>query len=179
MRPEESFINQPIRSLQTMLRILAADEGRKISLVPDGIYGRQTAAEVSAFQRRHGLPVTGVTDLDTWEAIVRSHEPARIRQYPAQPLEVILNPGQVIRSGEFHPNIFLAQGMLTTLAGIYSSITQPGFSGYLDLPTVQALESFQALSALPMTGELDKITWKHLSHHYPLASNLLLSARNN
>ena len=172
MRPEESFIGQPVRSLQTMLRILAEHDPSHPSVIPDGIYGPQTAAAVSEFQRRHGLPVTGVTDQDTWEAIVAAHEPARISIDAAQPVEIILNPNQVIRRGERHPLLPLAQAMLFVLAEAYKSVSQPTMSGILDDPTADSLSSFQMLSSLPMTGNLDKRTWKHLALHYPLASNL-------
>ena len=67
--------------------------------------------------------------------------------------------------------------MLVILSKVYAGIMQPQISGILDLPTVQSLESFQEVSLLPVTGELDKITWKHLALHYPLASNLYISGR--
>ena len=35
MRPTESFIGQPIRSLQTMLRVLAEENPRYIRVIPD------------------------------------------------------------------------------------------------------------------------------------------------
>ena len=172
MRPNESFIGQPIRSLQTMLRVIAESAPRHPSVIPDGIYGPQTVAAVSAFQRLHGLPVTGVTDQNTWETIVAAHEPALIAVDAAQPIEVILNPNQVIRKGERHPVIFLAQGMLFVLADAYKSVGTPGNSGVLDEPTADSLASFQALSGLPMTGNLETRTGKHLAVQYPLASNL-------
>lgn len=172
MRPNESFIGQPIRSLQTMLRVIAENDPRHPSPIPDGIYGQQTMAAVSQFQRLHGLPVTGVTDQATWDAIVAAHEPALINIDAAQAVEVILNPGQVIRKGERHPVVGLAQAMLLALAEVYSSIGTPTRSGILDEPTSDSLSSFQMLSRLPMTGNLDKRTWKHLALHYPLASNI-------
>ena len=52
MRPNESFIAQPVRSLQTMLRVIAEQDGDLPSAVPDGIYGNDTVAAVTAFQRR-------------------------------------------------------------------------------------------------------------------------------
>ena len=58
MRPKESFVGQPIRSLQTMLRVLAEDDRTLPTVVPDGIYGPETITAISAFQRRMGLPVT-------------------------------------------------------------------------------------------------------------------------
>ena len=68
MRPKESFVAQPIRSLQTMLRVIAEDDPSHPTVIPDGIYGPETMAAVSHFQRRHGLGVSGITDQDTWEA---------------------------------------------------------------------------------------------------------------
>ena len=172
MRPPESFISQPIRSLQTMLRTIAEDDPAHKTLIPDGIYGPETVTAVSLFQRLHGLSPTGITDMATWDAIVALYEPALIRRDSAYPLEIILNPGQVIRRGERHPHLYLVQGMLMTLAEVYKSISRPSQSGILDDPTSDSLASFQMLSDLPMTGHLDKITWKHLALHYPLAANL-------
>ena len=172
MRPPESFIGQPIRSLQTMLRVIAEDDPSHMTLVPDGIYGPETVRAVSIFQRRHGLSVTGITDMETWEKIVSEYEPALVRIDEAQPLNIILNPGQVIRKGEAHPHIYLIQAMLAVLSEVYESITAPGMSGILDEATADALAAFQFLSGLPTTGNLDKHTWKHLALQYPLAANL-------
>ncbi len=172
MRPVDSFVGQPVRSLQTMLRILAEDDRTLSPIIPDGIYGSQTRNAVSAFQRKYGIPVTGVTDQATWERIVTEQTPALVRLGPAEPLQLILNPNQVIRRGERHPYLYLVQSMLVALGQIYGSITAPGISGVLDEATADALSSFQYLSALPQTGELDKITWKHLALQYPLAVNI-------
>ena len=175
MRPPESFISQPIRSLQTMLRTIAEDDPAHKTLIPDGIYGPETVTAVSLFQRLHGLSPTGITDLDTWDAIVAAYEPALIRRDSAFPLDIILNPGQVIRRGERHPHVHLIQGMLAVLSDVYDSVSRPSFTGILDVPTSQSLSSFQYLNGLPMTGELDKYTWKHLALHYPLAANLVIT----
>lgn len=172
MRPDESFVGQPIRSLQTMLRYIAESDPTHKSVVPDGIYGPQTAAAVSQFQRLHGLPVTGVADQATWESIYERYKPSRINVDPAEPLQIILNPNQVIRKGERHPNIHIVQAILYVLSEIYESISEPSKSGLLDAPTSDSISSFQLLADLPMTGELDKQTWKNLALHYPLAANL-------
>ena len=170
MRPNESFIAQPVRSLQTMLRVIAEQDGNLPSVIPDGIYGPNTVAAVSALQRRVGLPITGVTDQATWDAVVAAYEPALVLIGEAQPIAVILEPNQVIRRGQQDPNLYLAQGMLAVLAQVYGGIVPPGLTGVLDLPTEEALLSFQALNRLPATGELDKITWKQLALHYPMAA---------
>lgn len=171
MRPPESFLGQPVRSLQTMLRVISQADPSHPSLIPDGIYGPETMAAVSAFQRRHGLAVTGITNQATWDTIVAVYEPALVEVDQAQPLEILLDPGQVIRRGQRHPNVYLAQSILTVLAQVYESISQPVLTGILDSATAQALASFQYLSGLPASGELDKQTWRHLALQYPLAAS--------
>ena len=172
MRPGESFVGQPVRSLQTMLRVLAEHDDSYETVVPDGVYSPQTMRAVSKFQRIHGLPVTGVTDQRTWEEIAARYEPALIFLDEAQPVEVILNPNEVLRFGDSSPYLYVAQAMLLVLSQTYESIGTPLVSGILDDATADSLSSFQALIGLPMTGELDKHTWKHLALHFPLAANL-------
>lgn len=172
MRPSQSFLGQPVRSLQTMLRVLAENDYSHPTLVPDGIYGPETMQAVSIFQRKHGLSVTGVTDQATWDAIVAAYEPALIQQAEAWPLEIVLNPGQVIRKGQRHPHVYLVQAILQVLSEVYESVSNPSFTGLLDDSTADSLASFQALNGIPMTGNLDKITWKALALQYPLAGNL-------
>lgn len=173
MRPPESFIGQPIRSLQTMLRVIAQEDARQPSVVPDGIYGAQTRSAVTAFQRNYGIPATGVADQLTWETIVEIYEPALTRVGPAQPVELILHPGQVIRQGDREPNLYIIQAMLMVLSQVYGSISQPSQTGILDEATAISISSFQEQAGLPQSGELDKVTWKHLALHYPLAANIL------
>lgn len=170
MRPPESFIGQPVRSLQTMIRVIAQNDPDQPSLIPDGIYGVQTTGAVSAFQQNHGLPVTGVADQNTWEAIVAEYEPALIIAGPAQPLEIVLDSGEILTRGSRDPDIYIVQAVLTVLSNAYSSITPPGSSGILDEPTATSLISFQEMSGLPQSGELDKLTWRQLALHYPLAA---------
>ena len=168
MRPAESFVGQPVRSLQTMLRVLAEDDRRLPTVVPDGIYGPTTMHAVSAFQRQNGLPVTGIADQPTWELIVAGYEPALIRVGKAEPIEILMDPGKVFRFGESSPYIYLLQSMLTQLSHDHPTINRPDHSGVLDDSTAQALSAFQRLAALPATGELDKVTWKHLAHQFTL-----------
>lgn len=172
MRPDESFIGQPIRSLQTMLRVLSEHDRRYTTVVPDGIYGSTTLSAVSNFQRMHGLPVTGITDQDTWDAIVAAYEPALIHVTEAQPLEIILNSNELLRKGDRSPYIRVAQALLYELDATYSSIGKPSLNGILDEATAESLTAFQSLLGIPITGNLDKITWKYLALHFPLAVNL-------
>ena len=171
MRPGDSFIAQPVRSLQTMLRVLAEDDQRLPPVVPDGIYGPSTMNAVSAFQRQNGLQVTGITNQETWDLIVQRYEAALVRIGKAQPIEILIDPGQVFRKGDQNPYIHLLQAMLMQLSTDHPTIPSPGFGGILDEETEDSLRAFQKLSALPETGEFDRSTWKHLVLQFTLNAN--------
>ena len=173
MKPAESFVDQPIRSLQTMLRTIASIEPNQISVMPDGIYGSQTAAAVRSFQRRQGIQPTGIVDQDTHERIVREYERAYIEAQKAQPVQISLAPGQVLRRGERNYHIYLAQSMLTVLSLLDSSIPAPTHTGVLDPQTQASVAAFQTFAGLPPTSEIDKRTWKDLALYYALAADQL------
>ena len=173
MKPAESFVDQPIRSLQTMLRTIASVEPNQINVMPDGIYGSQTAAAVRSFQRRQGLNPTGIVDQATHERLVQEYERAYIEAQKAQPVQVTLEPGQVLRRGERNNHIFLVQSMLTVLHLLDPRIPRPPHTGVMDPATAEAVAGFQTIAGLPPTGEVDKRTWKDLALYYTLAADQL------
>jgi len=166
MRPNESFVEQPVRSLQTMLRVLAEDDPRYISVVPDGIYGPATVQAVAAFQRQNELLATGTTDQRTWDAIVSRYEAALLRVDKAEPIEILLDPGEVLRRGDNGPYVFLLQSLLIYLSQDHVSIRTPNHTGIFDDETAEALQDFQKLAELSETGELDRVSWKHIARHF-------------
>ncbi len=171
MRPTESFIEQPIRSLQTMLRVIAEDDARMPTVVPDGIYGPSTMNAVTSFQRLYNLPVTGIADQSTWDTIVAVYEPALVRVGKAEPIEIIIEPGDAYRIGDRNAYIYLLQSLLIQLSNDSPSINKPEHNGVFDDPTKEALAAFQFLSGLPATGELDKTTWKYLVKQFSLSAS--------
>lgn len=173
MKPAESFVQQPIRSLQTMLRTIASIEPNQINVIPDGIYGSQTAAAVRSFQRRQGLNPTGVVDRATHERIVQEYERAFIEAEKAHPVQITLEPGQVLSRGERNNHIFLVQSMLTVLHLLDPRIPRPPHTGVLDPATGESVAAFQTVAGLPPTGEVDKRTWKDLALYYSLAADQL------
>lgn len=181
MRPDESFIEQPIRSLQTMLRVLSKDNRKYPPVVPDGIYGPSTMQAVATFQRYNGIPVTGVTDQATWNAIAKAYEDVRVRVEKAEAIEILIDSGDVYRLGDSNPYIYLLQSILTQLSIDNSAINAPPHTGVLDAETIEALTAFQRLAELDETGELDRKTWKYLVRHFTLSAhhNMRVTRKGN
>ncbi len=171
MKPTETFLGQPIRSLQTMLRVLAENDTQYKVLIPDGIYGPDTMEAVRTFQRIGNLPITGITDQATWDAIVDAYQLALVEVVLPEPLQILLDPGAFFALGEENVIVNLAQVILAAISDTFHCLPAPAVTGVLDIPTKNCLEIFQQLNHLPITGKLDRHTWKHLALQFPIASN--------
>ena len=159
---EDPVLNAPIRSLQLMLRTLSFLDSDYPGLIPDGVFGTATAGAVSTFQQKHGLPVTGIADLETHRAIVADYDKALPRLTPAEapiawfPADLSVSPGQS------HPHVFLTQGLLAALSSLYPQLPAPALTGRIDEETEEALRAIQSLHGLSPTGKLAGETY-HLA----------------
>ena len=166
MRPEESFQNQSVRSLQTMLQVISMADPRLPMVIPDGIFGPTTRRAVSEFQRFMGLPVTGIADQATWDAIVPVYTAALLHIGPSESIDVVLT--EILRPGMASPWLYPAQAILLFLAPGLGQSPGPAVTGFLDEATEKALLALQKVANLPRTGCLDAATWRSLSHLYTL-----------
>ncbi len=159
-------MQMPIRSLQSMLRLLQRHAGKPTTVVPDGIFGPETARAVREFQQQNGLPVTGAADLTTWNAVVDAAREAHIHHGPAEPLRPLFQPMQTISPGEQNMHLYLAQGMLQALRHYYDGMPPVSVTGRHDEACTASLKWLQARCGLPVTGELDRRTWQHMVRLY-------------
>ena len=160
------FLGRSVTSLQTMLRVIARHDPACPSVVPDGIYGPATARAVMAQQRLAGLPQTGITDFATWQAIVAAYQTALVEVEPAAPLDIVMNPNQVILEGSDNLHILLIQAMLQALHEVYGNLEPCGLTGVCDRGTVRAVKCLQRCCGLPESGILDKGLWQLLAGLY-------------
>ena len=101
------YVGRPVESMQTMLRFAAEGNNRLLPVVPDGVFGPNTMAAVTAFQRYYGLPATGVMNGVTWERLVQTYQAQLVQQAPAEAMQPILNPPADDETGrEQLPHLF-------------------------------------------------------------------------
>ena len=170
MKPTDSFIQQPIRSLQTMLHVISLNDPRIQLIIPDGIYGRSTMVAVNQFQQLYNIPITGIVDQTTWSKIVEIYDAARLNIEPAENIEIILDKDEALKLNDEGAYVYFLQTMLKALSNKYPTITAPEISGRYDSKTIDAVIEFQKLSNLRGTGQTDKTTWKHIVHQFSLLS---------
>ena len=82
---ERELLAKPVSSLQYMLGQLSKTYQFLPQLVPDGVYGERTLEAVMRFQREAGLPVTGVVDQATWDALSHLYEIFVVQDTDCQP----------------------------------------------------------------------------------------------
>lgn len=149
-----------IRELQGFLHGISFYNDAIPRLIPDGFYGDSTAGAVRAFQQYYGLRVTGETNQATWEKIVQIYQelvgqpPQELRVFPQR---TVLMPGE-----QGYP-VLIVQSILHALAEIYDTVPPVQITGEYDSETQRAVQPFQKLCALPVTGCIDCRTWNLLA----------------
>ncbi len=155
-----------IYELQLWLRRLA-QLGMDIPLIiPDGIYGPKTAEAVRIFQKEYGLPVTGVVDFNTWQAVKEAYKEAESAASPGKPLCVFPSPDYVVSPSEQSDIVMCVQSILAALVVAYDEFEDIEPSGIYDEKTADAVRLFQRINRLDETGLVDKKTWDGLVRSY-------------
>lgn len=124
-----------------------------------GSFGPETTSAVKTFQRDNGLPVTGIVDTSTWDALYRIET-----EQPGIP------PGErpTLRLGDSGPYVELLQNELSTLMYYRGKIT-----GKFDSATEVAVKAFQDANKLTPDGVVGRFTWYALIALYPPPVNCL------
>ncbi len=94
---------QPVWDLQEMLLILSQEYPQIPVVRPSGTFGEGTLEGVMVFQRDFHLPVTGVVDHDTWQAIFRQYRDTLRRIGQPPPLRVMHNAKGTLQEGTDSP----------------------------------------------------------------------------
>lgn len=124
-----------VRTLQQLLTSAGYDAG-----VIDGIFGPLTESAVEAFQAANDLPVTGLVDQDTWDAL--NANPPEILMQRGDTGEDVRTLQLLLASAGFNPG---------PIDGIFGGLTE------------SAVTSFQNAHGLPVTGQVDQATLDELT----------------
>ena len=158
LRPGAQSIE--VANLQYLIDYLSAFYDTIPPLAIDGIYGPATENAVSAVQRTFDLPVTGVLDLDTWEAIYRTYL-GFVSTIPLRFVEgnVVPYPGIPLRLGSSSEAVTLLQEYLNFIATVFTELPTLPVTGYFGTQTRDAVLAFQRRFGLQPTGTVAAITW--------------------
>ncbi|MDE5620646.1 MAG: peptidoglycan-binding protein [Ruminococcus sp.] len=168
---------QHIMELQTYLNAISFVNGHIPSLVPDGIYGKETIFAVRMFQREYGLSETGNTDPVTWNKVVsvyRSYihtEPVAYNVFPSA--------SYVAHLGEQGQIIYILQAMLNDVGNNYDNAPKVDVCGHYNMETSNAVRFLQRKIGLPQSGNIDSTAWNMLVSCCEHINNTLLRGKKN
>ena len=154
-------------NIQYLLAYLAQFYNEIPSVSLDGIYGEQTADAVRAFQRLFELPITGNTDLVTWDALYRTYQ-GFIQTIPFKYIEgrIYPYPGVPLRLGSESEVVRLLQEYLNYISIFYPQIPSVSPTGYFGSRTQEAVIAFQRMQGISPTGTVAAATWNEISSLY-------------
>ncbi|MCI8828021.1 MAG: peptidoglycan-binding protein [Ruminiclostridium sp.] len=164
-----NYINPtaPVVSLQRMLNALSPELPNLPKLQPDGVFGESTMEAVMIFQRSQELPVTGIVDAATWEALTKAYINLMRPSKPPQPVCLYAQvAGWAVSPGEFSLLLFPIQGMFSALSERLDGVQAAPPSGWLDQATAENLRWLQRCSSCEVCGSLNQSTWNYLRRIY-------------
>ncbi|MEG0775774.1 peptidoglycan-binding protein [Clostridium sp.] len=140
-------------------------------LSTDGIYGSQTKNSVKTFQRIFNLIENGTVDYATWykisEIYVAVTRMAEVNGEGERESEVLPPfPGKELTFGSIGNEVILVQDYLNVLRRKYPTIIFLNGDGIYGYNTASAIEEFQRIAKIPVTGKVDKITWDTLVKYH-------------
>ena len=165
---EEEMLSNPVRSLQYMLRRLSSKYVFLPRLATDGVFGERTLEAVMLFQREFGLPVTGVVDQRTWDAIRDAWINLERESAPPRTLRIFPGEGYRVQPGMSGGAMILPQTMFQLLRQRLEGIAEGEVNGMHGDASVQNTLWLQNLAQLEETGVMDRQTWDMLSRLYEL-----------
>ena len=154
-------------NLQRYLRQLAYHTPEIPQVPVDGIFESATRDALRAYQGYVGLPVTGEADRATWERLYADYLDSV--EFYSPPTSVALfhrSPaGYYMDAGAVGIDVAALQYMLGELTLLYL-LTPPAITGTYDDDTADAVRAMQAYLMLPVTGQVDILTWNAVTDRF-------------
>jgi len=168
MQYDLSDLSVRVERLQRMLRYLSLSMGiDDLTISVDGVYNDETRQAVMRLQQIQRIPVTGVVDQRTWDAIAELYAREQALRRPVRIRLIPDDRGYVTGIAEQSDAVLILQVMLNALFEKYRYPSVP-LTGIYDRATSDAVREFQHVGGLVETGLADRLTWLRLAEEYDL-----------
>ena len=166
-RLEEGDANLAVRELQYLLAFVGSFLQAVRPVAIDGIFGQNTRASVEDFQTYAGLPVTGVVDAPTWNALYSTYREL-LASLPEDyySSSTVPYPGSPLRVGSTGPYVRTMQAYLNRISDVYTDIPKLTVDGQFGNATRDAVRAFQRVFGIEPTGVVAAYTWDAITSAY-------------
>ena len=131
-----------------------------------GFYGEETRLAVENFQQEFSLPVTGVVDEETWNALLSMTFDLLSSAGGFGKSADGEYPGYLLTVGSAGPAVQELQFYMNAIAELYCAAGFVRSDGYFDEATRDAVIAFQMGFGIPATGFVDRATWDVIHNYY-------------
>ncbi len=164
---EQGDTGTAVRELQYLLAVIAffSESVRPVAI--DGIFGDTTRGAVEDFQYDAGLPVTGVVDETTWNAIYDNYR-VLLDSLPDNYFTstTLPYPGSPLRVGSRGAYVSAFQNYLNRISDVYTEIPKVDVDGVYGIRTRDAVRVYQRIFDIPETGVTGSVTWDSVANTY-------------
>lgn len=160
-------VGTSVALIQYYLNVIAYFNGN-FNLFPiNGIYDQATADAVSVFQQFYGLTVDGEVGRETWNRLKEVYRETIASVPPTiYGNRAKLYPGYFLSEGQQSRDVEDLQSYLSFIADYYNDIPKIPVTGYFGSQTRAAVEEFQRLFGIPVTGAVGAVTWYEIANQY-------------
>ena len=164
--PQKPFETEAITNLQRYLLQLSYFDDRIPPVPIDGIFDTATEEALRAFQSVAGLPVTGRGDATTWDALYLAYLESLAANGLPEPVYIFPRFPETYSVGLGDEGLlisairYLLRELMIDYGGGFEELP---LLGTFDTATQGAVERFQSLHGLPVTGRVDRATWNALA----------------
>ncbi len=138
--------------------------------IPDGVFSFDTEDAVKRFQEIFDLTPDGIVGNATWYKILFLYNAVkRLNELNSEGItlnEVTQQFDEAVVPGDSGNTVRNIQYLLSYLAQFYSEIPPIEIDGIYGTATQNAVRAFQRLFELPITGEVDTLTWDSMYRTY-------------
>lgn len=154
-----------IRQLQQFLRTISASNQNIPLIDVDGIFGKETANAVRAFQKEYGLNVTGIADNQTLDAIYKEYLRVLKLKRPSNALQIFEN-NEILKPGDESDEVYVIQLMLNSINRRFVNIPPIAVTGKLDDKTINSVNKINEKFGTSPQNHIDSSIWNDLSNLY-------------
>lgn len=158
-----SDVGLGVQVLHYVLLTIAYFDPDLPSLRLNSVFNDNTKAMVINFQKKYGLPATGVVDADTWNELVTVYRET-IRNIPEEyaQYEDELFQGRLLALGMSGDDVRIIQNFLLKICQQTGNIPGVRVSGIFDDLMERSVMKIQSIFNQEMTGVIDPVTWYNI-----------------
>ena len=158
-----SDVGLGVQVLHYVLLTIAYFDPDLPSLRLNSVFNDNTKAMVINFQKKYGLPATGVVDADTWNELVTVYRET-IRNIPEEYVqyEDELFQGRLLALGMSGDDVRIIQNFLLKICQQTGNIPGVRVSGIFDDLMEKSVMKIQSMFNQEATGVIDPVTWYNI-----------------